>query len=342
MQNQRRLTTRFARRMPSWVNRRVVGAPILDFFERRSARAKTWPLVARQKGGEYRPPEGGFFRRTKPAIYAELLGVVVKVTLHIEGTGNDRRTYTVARVPWLLGAGARLQVLRASVFGKMGRALGLQDVATGDAMFDDDFIVKSPTPELVPMLLGARVRRYLRALGDARLDCNPGRVNLTLPGEVTDVSRINLAMDAAAEIASHGHAQVGVMRALSGSFIPPQGPWSSRVAPYADLELRGSRVRVVAVSFPRGVYYALRADLQREVPEIVVSFVDGVADPTPPDGLFDPETFGTLVALGNLTLRTSRGIAQLEVSGDLEADALTRAARWLAGFVEGSRHGAFR
>lgn len=320
----------------------VVGEQILDFFERRSERAKMWSITAERKGGVYVPPRGGLFRRTKPEIHAEVHGVAVFVTLRTEGSGDSRETFTIVRAPWLLGTGPELQVLRAGMFRKMGRALGMQDVPTGDPQFDSDFIVKSPTPILVPVVLGPRPRRTLRALGRPRIDCSISEAKLTLGGVVTEVARMSLAMDAIAEIASHGTAHVNVLSRLPGTFVAPQGPFTSRAVPHTVLELGRARVHAIAISHPRGIYYALRADLQRDVPDLVLRFIDGAPDPKPPEGLFDPETFGTLISLGNLTLRTGRGTAQLELSGDLDADALTRAARWLSQFVEGRRQGAFR
>lgn len=320
----------------------MIGEQILDFFERRSERAKMWSIVADQKRGRYHPPRGGFFGRSKPAIDAEIFGVAVRVSLRTEGSGDSQETFTVIHAPWLLGTGPELKVLRAGMFQKMGRALGLQDVPTGDPHFDADFVVKSPSPVLVPLVLGSRPRRSIRALSRARVDCSIAEVKLTLRGVVTDVARLSLAMDATAEIASHGATQVQVLSNLPGRFVPPHGPITSRNVPYAELELGASIIHALAISYPHGVYYALRADLRRDVPELVLSFIDGTPDPTPPEGLFDPETFGTLVSLGNLTLRTRRGIAQLELSGELDADALTRGARWLSHFVEGRRQGAFR
>lgn len=315
---------------------------ILDWFERRSTRAKVWSLVAEQKRGQYEPPRGGLFRRTKPIIDAEIGGVMVRVTLRVESSGDRQDTYTIVSAPWLLGYGPRVKVARAGVFQKVGRALGMQDVPTGDAQFDAEFVVKSPLPDLVPMVLGARARRSLRALTQTRMESDEAHARLTHFGVITDAARLSVSMDACAEIASHGSAHVRVLSELPGRFVPPHGPWTSRVPPYTDLEVGRTQVRARVVTYPFGVYYDLRAPLQRELPELAFSFVGGVPDPTPTEGVFDPETFATLVSFGNLTLRTRRGEACLELSSALDGEALIRAARWLSTFVEPSRRGAFR
>lgn len=320
----------------------MVGEAIYDFFERRSDRARAWSIVAQQKGGEYRPPRGGLFNRTKPELYAEIHNIVVQVTLRVESSGEHSETFTIIRAPWLLGAGPELKVLKAGLFRKMGRALGLQDVPTGDAVFDQEFVVKSQTPVVVPHVLSSRPRRSLRALGNPRVDCSAAEVQLTFSGVLIETARLSLAMDATAQVAAYGMQHVQTLNQMPGRFIPPQGSWGSRIAPYTDLEMGASRVRALAVSYAHGIYFALRTELHRDVPDLALRFLNGVPEPTPPDGLFDPQTFNTIVSLGNLTLRTRRGMAMLELPGNLNAEDLTRAARWLSGFAKGRTQGAFR
>lgn len=320
----------------------MVVEAIYDFFEQRSDRARAWSIVAHQKGGEYRPPRGGLFSRTKPELYAEIHNVLVHVTLHTQSSGDTQETYTIVRSPWLLGAGPELKVLKAGMFLKMGRALGLQDVPTGDAHFDQAFMVKSRMPSVVPHVLTSRPRRSLIALGNPDIDCSAAEVKLTFNGVIVNTERLSLTMDAVAQIAAYGMQHVQTLQQLPGRFVAPHGSWGSRIAPYSDLELGASRVRALAVSSAHGIYFALRAELHRDVPDLALRFVNGVPEPTPPEGLFDPQTFGTVVGLGNLTLRTRRGMAMLELPGTLSPEDVTRAARWLSGFVMGRTQGAFR
>lgn len=320
----------------------MVGESILDFFDSFSQRKRVWSLVAERFGGTYRPARGGFFNRSKPEIDAEIGNVAVNVTLLTEGAGDSSTTYTLVRAGWLLGSGPELRVTSANVLTRMGRALGLQDVPTGDPAFDDAFIVKAPVADAVHALLDQRARRAMSSLRTGRLNASASSVEYRVSRIMADPTMFAIAMELVAQVAAMGSAHVALLQQLPGQFTHAHGPWNSRTAPWVVMEIGASRVSVMAVTFPWSIQFVLRTELRRDVPELRLVIENGKPHADPPDGLFDPESFGILTSLGNSTLRITMGVAQLELHGPADIQRVQRAGRWLARFAEGRPRGAFR
>jgi len=96
---------------------------------------------------------------------------------------------------------------RHSLLGSMRRAVrDVATIATGDAAFDDAFLVRGTTPELAISLLGPEIREALLRLSSSSLTYEVGDVTVRWDALRNDASTLAVAMTIAQLAASWEHA----------------------------------------------------------------------------------------------------------------------------------------
>jgi hypothetical protein len=127
--------------------------------------------------------------------------------------GKTYITYTRMRAPYVNPDAFRFSISRRSIFTGIATLLGMQDIATGDPQFDEDFVIKGTDEGRVRTLFASR---QLRELVDAQRNIHlsvkddegwfgtkfPDGVDelyFVVAGEIRDVARLKLLYELFAE-----------------------------------------------------------------------------------------------------------------------------------------------
>jgi len=129
----------------------------------RKQQGDAWGRFARDAGLALDP--GGWFKA--PTVSGAYGGLNVYLYTYTQGSGKNKTTYTSMVVYIPVPHRAHVRVTREGFLSKITKAFGAQDIHLGDPAFDDAYIIKSDTPELVPELLTPAIRGAMLSGGPA-------------------------------------------------------------------------------------------------------------------------------------------------------------------------------
>lgn len=90
------------------------------------------------------PPSGFFARMAMPAAATgSCKGRQLRLFNYTTGSGKSRVTWSALAVSAQNPGGLTLKVGRENLLTRAGRVFGVDDIATGDSLFDDQFYLKS-------------------------------------------------------------------------------------------------------------------------------------------------------------------------------------------------------
>ena len=126
----------------------------------RASKDPIWEQLARELGGKM--VQGDFWEGDK--VIARHRRWVVTLDTFAISAAKTRTLYTRLRAPYENADGFRFTVYRKNPLSDVGKLLGMQAVLTGDAAFDEGFIVKSNEEAKVWTLLSnAHIRQLIFA-----------------------------------------------------------------------------------------------------------------------------------------------------------------------------------
>src|SRR5574342_1414610 len=127
------------------------------------SKEEIWSQLSHEIGAEYQ--ESGFFKGDKVVLsHREWEITLDTYTVH---TGESTIIYTRLRAPYVNRDGFRFNIYRKNAFSWIGKLLGVKDIETGDAFFDDEFIVQGEPEMLVNRLLSnVEVRQLIQIQPD--------------------------------------------------------------------------------------------------------------------------------------------------------------------------------
>ncbi len=184
----------------------LVLAPLLLWAQqhhqkRVSETDRVWEEAAEELEGELVLGDRHWYGRDPRVLYATVDRIQVKVDHYSVRSNNTSTTFTRmvanARGP----AGLELQVYRTTALSGIAKALGFQDVATGDRAFDDLFIVKANKPALVDPWLNSTVRKRIAKAEEYEYALKEGKAIATRTGLEASVSNLVDAVRATAAFA---------------------------------------------------------------------------------------------------------------------------------------------
>ena len=117
-------------------------------------------------GGDPMFPSLKFLRfLTRPLrLEGQHRGIRLQVYHYQVSSGQSSTTYATVRATLENERGLAFTFSKEGIFSKVGKSLGMQDVATGDARFDGLFVVKCNDPEFIARALIPQVReRFVNA-----------------------------------------------------------------------------------------------------------------------------------------------------------------------------------
>lgn len=164
---------------------------------------RVWDDAAQRLGGTFDAKSGPWYNRTR-RIDATVSGVPVVVDPYAVSTGQAVIYYTRMRAPVAAAAQLTLSIQRKGLLAKMGSALGLQDIPTGDAEFDESFVVKSNNEDLAQAWLTAEVREALMATNFYDFKLQKGELKAERTGIEEDPATLEAAARATGALAARG------------------------------------------------------------------------------------------------------------------------------------------
>lgn len=181
----------------------VFGA-VFAFARRQGKKAnEAWAAVAARHGGTFNPKAGSWQNRTR-LLEVVVDGVSLRVDHYVVSTGKTATTYTRYRAPAFGSGKLELRVYSRHALTGLSRALGFQDVSTGDAAFDDDFVVKANDEDLARAWLTDDVRAAIRSAKGYQFAIKGGELTVTKAIIETDVETIDQVARATGLMAGRG------------------------------------------------------------------------------------------------------------------------------------------
>jgi hypothetical protein len=126
-----------------------------------------WRQLCAETGAEY--VEGGFFRQGKVKLSHREWHITLDT--YTVTTGHSAMVFTRMRAPYVNRDGFRFRIYRKSVFSRLGKLLGVQDILVGDSFFDDQFIIQGePTSTVMRLLMMPKIRELIQRQPDIHLE----------------------------------------------------------------------------------------------------------------------------------------------------------------------------
>ena len=129
------------------------------------SRQDVWRALADEIGAEYQERfwNGG-------RVVAQVGEWEVVLDTYVVSTGSSTITYTRLRAPYVNRDGLRFTIYRTGMLTGLAKWLGMQDIETGDAAFDEAFVVQGTDAQKVRQLVHyGQVRELLMAQPRIRL-----------------------------------------------------------------------------------------------------------------------------------------------------------------------------
>jgi len=165
-----------------------------------------WRRLAKRMGGTIGPARpdhqpGGL---ASPALRVAQEDVQVEAKLvEFEGD-NDVGLLTCITADAKNDDGFALSVSRRGALATLERALGAEDIATGDSDFDSEYQVQSSTPQRVQAWLDGPLRRAIAASTSYSFSMAEGRIEARRSGRDDDERRMVAVITAVARLARRG------------------------------------------------------------------------------------------------------------------------------------------
>jgi hypothetical protein len=104
-------------------------------------RNEIWEQLAKEIGAQ--------FNRDGPFVYLAMEEWLITLGEYLDSDDYDAPPSVCMRAPYQDKNGFRFAISRKNMFSEIGKLFGMQDVIIGDAVFDDEFIIKSNDEEKV-------------------------------------------------------------------------------------------------------------------------------------------------------------------------------------------------
>lgn len=197
------------------------------FSAHKSSQVKTaWNTAAGKLGLFY--SEGGMMQNHR--MSGKIQGLPVTVETFTRGSGKNSQKYTRYRVHYDRSLVLGLRITKEGFFSGVGKALGAQDIETGDASFDNSLLIKGNSPIGVKQFLTRERRDWIRHafLEFDGVEVNDRGIKIESRGQedsaVILVRKVRRLVDVASALSSAQkplHESPAPAVALSGAAPPP-------------------------------------------------------------------------------------------------------------------------
>lgn len=145
----------------------IVGLMVFGFRQNRKISNRNWDYFVRY-AETFRiridKPEIGFFTSAMPQFMGDYGNVRLDIRSERRSSGKHTHYYTVINI-YLRGANEfQVKVVKQGLLQKIGKALGMQDIITGNEEFDQKFILKSNDEERARQIFDFRFTNEFLAI----------------------------------------------------------------------------------------------------------------------------------------------------------------------------------
>jgi hypothetical protein len=161
-------------------------------------RVHAWEEFAVQLGLSFEP--GGFLRQ--PAISGSYRSHAVRLDTFTRGSGQHSTTYTRIVLSLANPSGMQMELGGENVFSKIGKALGGQDIETGDAELDGRYVIKGqPESAVLRVLMQINLRQRLIEARWLHVKLNGDTLRYERRGIESNPETLKLLFDLLADLA---------------------------------------------------------------------------------------------------------------------------------------------
>ncbi len=146
------------------------------------SKADIWQQLADEANGHF--VDGGFFGKSKVVFTHGQWSIT------LDTYTSDNATFTRMRAPYVNQDGFRFDIFFENLVSEIGKNLGAQDFQSGDADFDDQFVIKGNSEQKVRAFLASpRLRALIEAQPNIRFEVrdDEGWFGSTFPDGVDEL-----------------------------------------------------------------------------------------------------------------------------------------------------------
>ena len=173
------------------------------YFNRR-AQERAWREVGERTGLTFEPGTAylGGLVRTPPRVTGTYRRHPLTLDTFTRGSGKSRTTYTRLVLFVNNAANVYLALYQESVFSKIGKFFGMQDIQVGDEEVDRRFIIKSkPESFAAGLFTGISLRERLLQARVLNVEVDGRELTFEQVGVLTDVDYLKFLFDLLTELA---------------------------------------------------------------------------------------------------------------------------------------------
>ncbi len=175
----------------------VIGIVLFFTYLQRRSQVRAWTELASQLGLECSPGRSPWSWATAQGDY-QGRALTMDTYTHTTGVGKSRHSETFTRIVMASHspAGLRLELSKEGVFARVGKALGAQDIQTGDAELDRRLVIKGEPEETIRRVIASEaLRHHLLSAPSLDLSLADGAIRYRKPGVERDQARLRNALD---------------------------------------------------------------------------------------------------------------------------------------------------
>lgn len=162
-------------------------------------RRQAWGALAQRTGLTLEP---GRFIFSAPQVSGQYRGRTVELFTVTHRHGKSSITYTRWYVSTNAPPDMQLSISNEGLLSKVGKAVGMQDIQTGDGDLDRRFIIKGKPEAVVAQLMaGASVRDKLLQTRSLDINLADSCLRFSTVGALLDVEYLHLLLDLLCDLA---------------------------------------------------------------------------------------------------------------------------------------------
>jgi len=143
--------------MHKYLDRFLLGGIFMGFFG--PSKKEIWQQLADEIQADY--VNMGFWSGDR--VQAHIDNWIVVLDTYTVSTGKSSITYTRMRAPFVNLNNFYFKIYRTGIFSGLGKMLGMEDINIGYEEFDEDFVIKSNSEEMVKQLFSnASIRTLIQ------------------------------------------------------------------------------------------------------------------------------------------------------------------------------------
>lgn len=113
--------------------------------------------------------KGGVFQADK--VISRFENWTITIDNYSQSSGNVTTTYTRFRAPYKEVERMDFKIYKSGIFSGLGKSFGMQNILTGDSVFDEKFIIKGDNEEkLIELLQLDKIRELIKAEDKIRIE----------------------------------------------------------------------------------------------------------------------------------------------------------------------------